>query len=201
MSHELRTPLNAVLGYLDLLDAGVAGPLTAEQGRYLGRVTASGKHLLGLIEEVLTFPGWKPAARRRRPRRWPPPRWRARPPSWWSPWPAPAAWASAWRRRASQGMELRTDPGKLRQVLVNLLGNAVKFTDAGEVVLTGPRREPGAVRFAVTDTGIGIAPEAREQISSPSGRPSRAPPAGPAAPVLAGCRRRAQSLPGCSAAS
>ncbi|HEX8272681.1 MAG TPA: GAF domain-containing protein [Longimicrobiaceae bacterium] len=167
MSHELRTPLNAVLGYLDLLDAGVAGPLTEEQGRYLGRVTASGRHLLGLIEEVLTFSRLE-AGREA---------------------PAPAAVGAAEvARQAAElveplararglafrldtadvaGLELRTDPGKLRQVLVNLLGNAVKFTDAGEVALRASREPGGAVRFTVADTGIGIAPEAQDQIFEP----------------------------------
>ena len=65
---------------------------------------------------------------------------------------------------------VRGDPGRLRQVLVNLVGNAVKFTDAGEVdrarCAARSRRRPGTVRlrFEVTDTGIGIAPEARARL-------------------------------------
>ena len=55
MSHELRTPLNAVLGYADLLDLGVAGSLSAEQRQQLSRITASGRHLLTLVNEILDF--------------------------------------------------------------------------------------------------------------------------------------------------
>ncbi|MET0400358.1 MAG: GAF domain-containing protein [Longimicrobiaceae bacterium] len=167
MSHELRTPLNAVLGYLDLLDAGVAGPLTEEQDRYLARVTASGKHLLGLIEEILTFSrldadreeaAWEvvPAAEVARQA---------------AELVEPLARARGLGFRVDTegvgGAELRTDPGKLRQVLVNLLGNAVKFTDAGEVVLSASLAPGGAVRYAVRDTGIGIPADVRERIFEP----------------------------------
>src|SRR5206468_105125 len=53
MSHELRTPLNAVIGYAELLDLGIAGTLTAEQRQQIYRIRASGRHLLGLVNEVL----------------------------------------------------------------------------------------------------------------------------------------------------
>src|SRR6185312_14568026 len=53
MSHELRTPLNAVIGYAELLDLGIAGPLAAEQRHQLSRIRTSGRHLLGLVNEVL----------------------------------------------------------------------------------------------------------------------------------------------------
>ncbi|HEX2189267.1 MAG TPA: GAF domain-containing protein [Longimicrobiaceae bacterium] len=166
MSHELRTPLNAVLGYLDLLDAGVAGPLTAEQGRYLARVTASGRHLLGLIEEVLTFSRIEAdreevametvradeVARQA------------------AELVEPLARARGLEFRVEvdgAAAELRTDPGKLRQVLVNLLGNAVKFTDAGEVALVATVPPGGPARFRVRDTGIGIPPGARERVFEP----------------------------------
>src|SRR5690606_187809 len=53
MSHEIRTPINAILGYSELLDLGLAGPVTAEQRQYLARLRTSGQHLLGLLSEVL----------------------------------------------------------------------------------------------------------------------------------------------------
>lgn len=55
MSHELRTPPNAIIGYMDLLDAEIAGPLTAGQKKQLKRIEASSRHLLQIIEEILTF--------------------------------------------------------------------------------------------------------------------------------------------------
>ena len=167
MSHELRTPLNAVLGYLDLLDAGVAGELNETQRGYLGRVTASGHHLLGLIEQVLAFSRIEAGREEAL---------------------VEAVPIGEVARQAAELVEplararglvfrvaveapdagLRTDAAKVRQILVNLLGNAVKFTDAGEVALEArASAAEGAAWFAVRDTGIGVAPEARERIFEP----------------------------------
>jgi signal transduction histidine kinase len=77
MSHEIRTPINAVVGYVDLLEAGVAGDLNAKQSEYVARVKASGQHLLGLVSNVLDLS--KAGAP-------PPPRW-----GWWRPPPRPKA--------------------------------------------------------------------------------------------------------------
>jgi PAS domain S-box-containing protein len=168
MSHELRTPLNAVLGYLDLLDAGVAGPLTPEQGRYLDRVTASGKHLLGLIEEVLTFSRLEADREVAAPETVRAAEVARQAAELVEPLARARGLGFRVETEGAADVEVRTDPGKLRQVLVNLLGNAVKFTDAGEVVLSAsPAPDGTAVRFAVRDTGIGIPAEAREKIFEP----------------------------------
>ncbi len=168
MSHELRTPLNAVLGYLDLLDAGVAGPLTPGQGRYLERVTASGKHLLGLIEEVLTFSRLEADREEVAPETVRAGEVARQAAELVEPLARARGLGFRVETEGVADVEVRTDPGKLRQVLVNLLGNAVKFTDAGEVVLSAaPAPDGGSVRFAVRDTGIGIAAEAREKIFEP----------------------------------
>jgi len=166
MSHELRTPLSAILGFTDILDEGIPGPVNALQREQLGRVRASGLHLLQLIEEILTFARMEAGREEFRP----------------SPvrlsdvlgqavdMVAPAAKEKriALRIELAPGGEdgLRTDAGKLRQVLVNLLANAVKFTDEGEVSVRLQRNGEGAV-FEIRDTGMGIAEDHLQSIFEP----------------------------------
>ncbi|HEX2095291.1 MAG TPA: ATP-binding protein [Longimicrobiaceae bacterium] len=164
MSHELRTPLNAIIGYVDLLDAGVKGPLNKEQADYLGRVRRSSQHLLTLIEEILTFSrieaGKEPVRMER------------------------VDLAALVRETveliepvaAEHGLPVvlevpegevwwRTDPAKVSQVLLNLLSNAIKFTERGRVVLSLAVGEEALL--AVSDTGIGIAAGDFERIFEP----------------------------------
>jgi signal transduction histidine kinase len=178
MSHELRTPLNAVLGYTDLLQLGVAGSLSDEQRQQLRRISASGRHLLSLVNEVLDLARIE-AGRlnvERRPIR--------------TTEVADAALVMIQPQAEARGLSLsRTetvaspvclgDSDRVRQILVNLLGNAVKFTPvAGTVTVdigVADAAEPGArvrgdgpwVYIRVSDTGPGIAPEQHEQIFAP----------------------------------
>ncbi|HSU16259.1 MAG TPA: PAS domain S-box protein [Longimicrobium sp.] len=165
MSHELRTPLNAIIGYGDLLDGEVVGGLNPTQHHHLGRITASAGYLLELIDQVLALSriesGREEIAARD------------------VDLAALAGDVVSLMRPLAERKELalevdvrpgigtaRTDGGKLRQILLNLLSNAVKFTDRGRVALRA-RREDGAVLFAVSDTGPGIAPEHWETIFAP----------------------------------
>ncbi|HEX6535228.1 MAG TPA: ATP-binding protein [Gemmatimonadaceae bacterium] len=166
ISHELRTPMNAVMGYTELLAAEVCGPLSALQKDHLGRVRASGKHLLGLIEEILDYARAEAGANVVR----------AEPVCWTEVAEQslvlvrPIAHKKGLRIHAEgpeEPVELHTDPRKLRQILVNLLANAIKFTDAGEVVLRlHMEAHDAGVRacFEVSDTGRGIAVHAQEHI-------------------------------------
>jgi signal transduction histidine kinase len=165
MSHELRTPLGAIIGYADLVETEVVGPLSELQKTHMRRVKAGAWHLLGIIEEILTFSrvdaGREPVH-----------------PEPVAPAVVAADAVSLVELQASQkGLALRvmlgdspaevvTDPGKLRQILVNLLGNAVKFTDQGEVELR-VWTEPERVCFRVTDTGPGIPPDFLDRIFEP----------------------------------
>ena len=165
MSHELRTPLGAIIGYSDLLETEVVGPLSDLQKQHVGRVKTGAWHLLGIIEEILTFSrvdaGREPVH-----------------PEEVDAWAVAADAVSLVEPQARQkGLALRvllgdapvqvvTDPGKLRQILVNMLGNAVKFTHAGKVELR-VWAEPERVCFRVTDTGPGIPPEHLERIFEP----------------------------------
>lgn|GEM_PF-1890837 len=154
MSHELRTPLNAVLGHLQLLEMELHGPVTDRQREALGRIGAASRHLRGLIEEVLSFARLEAGRTEVR-----------------LDVADVRALAEevgavieplAQAKELSFGIDARdgdasvlTDPDKVRQVLINLAGNAVKFTESGEVRICV---EPGEseVVLAVADTGPGI---------------------------------------------
>ncbi|HEV2149740.1 MAG TPA: ATP-binding protein [Longimicrobiaceae bacterium] len=165
MSHELRTPLNAVLGYADLLEAEIPGPLNRAQREQLGRIKSSSGHLLQLIDEILTFTRMEAGQERIRAREVKlDPLLREA-----GSLIEPLASAKGVRLRVrgpGDGASLRTDPGKVRQILLNLLSNAVKFTERGEVELSAEMDGRGAV-LRVRDTGVGIAPEHRERIWEP----------------------------------
>lgn len=164
VSHELRTPLTAVVGYTDLLEADVAGSLTEVHRKFVSRIRESAWSLANVIDDILTFA--RTHAQQERVRR-----------EWMDPAQlARDALAVVQPEATRKGLVLKSsipdggrvnmDPGKLRRILVNLLGNAVKFTDAGEVAL-GMQLENGSLRFAVTDTGPGIPADFLDRIFDP----------------------------------
>jgi PAS domain S-box-containing protein len=165
MSHELRTPLNGVLGMVDLLQRT---PLDAGQQRYALLAKSSGEMLLALIKDILDFSKIEVGKLELDH----------------TDFCLRTAIESVATNLAAQaeakGLELicgvhpllvnnvRGDPGRLQQVLANLLGNAVKFTESGHVVVRAtPERDDGdhcIVRFTVTDTGIGISGDKIERL-------------------------------------
>lgn len=180
MSHELRTPLNAVLGYSELLELGISGPLTDKMREQVGRIRMSAKHLLGLVNDILDLA--KVEAGRLSV----------------SSGPASASGTIATAialiqpQAAAGGLDLVVKPvgtpappvylgdaERVCQILVNLLSNAVKFTDPGGkiTVEVGSNRaaDPDArlpahreyVMFCITDTGSGIAEEKLLSIFDP----------------------------------
>jgi PAS domain S-box-containing protein len=162
MSHELRTPLNSVLGFAELLLGQRRGTLNEAQQRYVENISASGKHLLHLINEVLDLS--RVAAGEVEVDL--------------QPIPATEAIADAVAKirplADKKGLRLRTsggagvvlvaDPMRFQQVVLNLLSNAVKFTPDGGRVEISIRREAHQVEFRVLDSGIGIAAENLEKI-------------------------------------
>ncbi|MBW3656605.1 MAG: hypothetical protein KY444_10920, partial [Gemmatimonadetes bacterium] len=180
MSHEIRTPINAVMGYVDLLEMELAGPLAPQQREYLARVRASNAHLLGIIDEVLDFSQLEAervvlAARAGRLAA-----------------PIDAAVQMVKLQARAKGVDLSDavsglaadmpywgDEDRVRQVLVVLLSNAVKFTPAGGriTVSAGTAQQPPPdarlsgpgpwVYVRVEDTGPGIAPESQAAIFEP----------------------------------
>lgn len=159
MSHELRTPLNAIIGFSELLVNEVYGKLGDEHYRdYATDIHDSGKHLLGLINDVLDLSKLdatvietyaepvelneflRKTAQMMRPQ-------------------ADRAQVALKESLDTFLPSMRTDERRLRQVLLNLLSNAIKFTAAGGTVSISAYRQGGGVAITVSDTGIGMAPE------------------------------------------
>jgi signal transduction histidine kinase len=165
MSHELRTPLNAVIGYSDLLLMGVPARVPDAAHKQVEKIRTSGRHLLGLIEEILSFARMEAGREQVR----------AHDASLLelgrevADITAPLAAAKKIRfevRLPDEDVTLHTDSGKVRQILLNLLSNAVKFTDEGSVRLSA-ERHAASVEFNVRDSGIGISREDLHHIFDP----------------------------------
>ncbi|RKT21611.1 PAS domain S-box-containing protein [Paraburkholderia sp. RAU2J] len=165
ISHELRTPLNGILGYAQILRRDAA--MTERQLSSLGVIEQSGEHLLKLIDDILDFARIEagklelnvtdvsvgPFLRTI----------------------AEMVAVRADQKRLVLSLEvpsnlskvIRVDEKRLRQVLLNLLANAVKFTDQGEVALIVRTISEGRLRFEVRDTGVGVSPDRIEAIFQP----------------------------------
>ena len=167
MSHELRTPLNSVIGFANVMRKNRSGKLTPEELEYLERITQNGKHLLSLVNDVLDIA--KVEAGRLTVSK------------------ALVNVDEMLREVVAQlqgqprsdGVELRAEPpddvvpieadgALIRQVLINLTGNAIRFTHKGSVVLSADVDEHGVPqRIHVRDTGIGVAPDRLGAIFDP----------------------------------
>jgi len=157
MSHEFRTPLNAILGYTSMLLQGVSGEMSAPQRTKLLRVDSNARHLLSIINDILDisrieagkmplhlqdfdlggliselFAEVEPLIQRAR--------------------------LKVFTDLQQPAPQLHSDRQKVKQVVLNLLTNAIKFTPAGHVRVVVREDQSGEVRIAVEDTGIGIAP-------------------------------------------
>jgi PAS domain S-box-containing protein len=162
MSHELRTPLNAVLGFSDLLGEERYGPLNERQQRYVKHIHSGGKHLLRLINDILdlsrieagrlqlsiesvrlencfaeVIDTLRPLADQK---------------------------SHTLVQDAAAGLSVRADGTRLRQILTNLIGNAIKFTPEGGKIKLAVRRANGVARVEVRDSGPGIPPEQQQRI-------------------------------------
>ena len=158
MSHELRTPLNAILGFSEVLAERMFGEVNEKQAEYLQDILSSGRHLLSLINDILDLVqgGGRPAGAGARAV-----------PSAHCPGQRPdlgpgagdPARDHAHPDRGHGVGDIVADERKVKQILLNLLSNAVKFTpEGGRVGLTASAAD-NVITIAVSDTGIGIAPE------------------------------------------
>jgi signal transduction histidine kinase len=166
MSHELRTPLSAIIGYAELLADGVVAPVVPAQEAPLSRIGASARHLLALIEDILTFARVEAGRDELRTTRVDAVELAREVAEMIEPSALQQALAFAVRAPAD-ALPIVTDARKARQILLNLLGNAVRYTERGEVVLEVTAADDGGVVFVVRDTGLGIAPEHRARIFEP----------------------------------
>ena len=162
MSHELRTPLNSILGFTQVILEGLDGPLTEDMKMDLQLVEKNGKHLLTLINEILDMAkiesgrvtlSLEPVniaemvddvVRTTRPL-------------------ARAGVVVESHIQLPEGMRIMADSIRLRQVLINIVGNALKFTESGSVRVEAEQIED-KVQIRIRDTGIGIPPEKLESI-------------------------------------
>ncbi len=168
MSHEVRTPMNAVIGMTGLL---LDTPLTAEQREYAELVRRSGENLLTVVNDILDFSKIEAGRLDLETVDFDLESLVEEVVEMF----AEAAYSSGLelivRFPPSVPRALRGDPGRLRQVLTNLVGNAVKFTEEGEVEVRVGCEDPEdpcpLIRFEVVDTGIGISPDNRARLFQP----------------------------------
>jgi PAS domain S-box-containing protein len=166
MSHELRTPLNAIIGYAQLLDVGIHGPVSNDQHSDLGRIQRSSQHLLGLINDILNYAKVESGRLQ------------------YDIAPigldeslttveeliAPLAQAkqiTCTLRSECPGVRVCADAEKLRQILVNLLSNAIRYTNEGGRVDVRCGTRGDDVLIHVTDTGVGIPADKLDAIFEP----------------------------------
>ncbi|MET0286861.1 MAG: ATP-binding protein [Polyangiales bacterium] len=158
MSHELRTPLNAIIGFSELLDQEIFGSLTARQKEYVGYVVQSGRHLLGLVNDILDLSKIE-AGRMELAREWVKPRA-----------VIDAVQGSVQPLALKQGIalalevpddlpDLYVDEMRFRQILFNLLSNGIKFTPSGGRVTLRATLIDDRLEMQVIDTGVGIRAE------------------------------------------
>ena len=158
MSHELRTPLNAIIGFSEMIERKVLGPISENYRQYGEIVRASGQHLLAIINDILDIAKLnagktelhiEPVDINRTiveaiaiiSRK------------------ADTAGIAIVKNLASQATVVEADPVRIRQVLLNVLANAVKFTPAGGRIDVSTTVTPTDLQIAVKDTGVGMAPE------------------------------------------
>jgi PAS domain S-box-containing protein len=162
MSHELRTPLTGIIGYTELLDDEITGPLTGPQKHQLARIKASAWHLVTIIDEILLFARVEAGREEVRPVRFD---LRAL---------MQESVGLLEQQARARGVALalllpdgpvpvETDEGKFRQVLINLVGNALKFTDEGYVRVE-LRCSDGVAQIRVQDTGPGVPADQQQRI-------------------------------------
>ena len=163
MSHELRTPLNAIIGFSEVLSARMFGGLNEKQDEYLRDIHESGQHLLSLINDILDLSKIEAG------------RMELDPTVFDLPTAIDHALTFVRERAARRGIalhravdqrlgQIRGDERKIKQVLLNLLSNALKFTSEGGRIDVGAGVADGMAQVWVTDTGIGIAPENQDAV-------------------------------------
>jgi signal transduction histidine kinase len=166
MSHELRTPLNAICGYAQLLEMGLRGPITEEQRIDLRRIDRSQKHLLGLINDVLNFAKLG-AGKMEYDIGDVPMREMVDSVADIVASQIEAKGLNFVSHACASDLVVRADADRLRQVIINLVGNAIKFTPAGGDIVIECERNDVVATTSVRDSGVGIAQDKLASIFEP----------------------------------
>jgi two-component system CheB/CheR fusion protein len=159
MSHELRTPLNSIVGFSEVLEDQMFGPLNEKQKRYVENVVSSSKHLLNLINDVLDLSKVEAGKMELEPGK--------------IRLKTTLEYALDMQREKAlkhnidlalkvapeANIEMMADERKLKQVMFNLLSNALKFTPDGGRVTVGVKKAGGEIEIGVEDTGLGVKAE------------------------------------------
>jgi len=166
MSHELRTPLASIGGYVDLLEMGVRGPINEPQRADLQRIRRSQQHLLGIINDILSFTRLDATEIQLEMIEVP-----VRPllqelEAVVGSLARAKSLSYACRPPAAK-VFVRTDPDKLRQILINLVSNSVKFTMPGGAIRVFSETRDETLAISVADTGLGIPPEKLDAVFEP----------------------------------
>jgi PAS domain S-box-containing protein len=164
MSHELRTPLTGVIGYADLLESEVLGPVSPRQNEALARIRASSWHLVSIIDEILTLSRAEAGRVEKRVEEVDMAGIACEIVRMLEPEAARAGLGLYLRNGGDEPAIVWTDAGKVRQILLNLVGNAVRYTRLGMVTLEVDRSIAERIAVHVRDTGPGIAIEDQERI-------------------------------------
>jgi signal transduction histidine kinase len=169
MSHELRTPLNAIIGFSEIIKSQTFGPRSERYPDYAGHIFYSGKHLLALISDILNLSKMEAGRLALQEEEV-------------ELADLVASCITLVETQARQAKiqisvslddevrSVRADDRRLRQILINLLSNAVKFTPEGGQVRVSTTQENGGLAIAVSDTGIGMAPEDIPKAMTPFGQ-------------------------------
>ncbi|MBC8095613.1 MAG: response regulator, partial [Akkermansiaceae bacterium] len=194
MSHEIRTPLNAILGYTQLMRRDAALP--PEQHDAIAAISSSGQHLLGLINEILDLSKIEAGRMELNVSDFDVAALANGLAATFRPLCAQKRIAFRLQVDAAGRSGVRGDEGKLRQVLINLLGNAVKFTSTGEVYLHLKAGPDHRWLFEVIDTGLGIPEDEQQHIFKPFHQGSGAQHQGGTGLGLAIAQRQVELLGG-----
>jgi hypothetical protein len=173
MSHELRTPLNAVLGFAQLMALDSADPLSASQRERLAHVQAAGWHLLALVNDVLDLARIEAREAPMKPEAVALGAAVAECIAMIAPKAAEAGVAVHWDSPALEPHAVWADPTRLRQLLLNLVSNGVKYNRRGGWVRVAAARRHGQAVVSVRDNGLGIAPARASQLFQPFNRAGR----------------------------
>ena len=164
MSHELRTPLNSILGFADVMLEGLDGELTPNMNNDLGLIRKNGQHLLNLINDVLDMAKIESGSMNLHPEKFTVHEILDEVTSITSTLASEKNIALFITEDSDQEVEIYADRTRMRQVMINLVNNSIKFTEQGKISIHAERFESDKVLIIVKDTGIGIPPNKLESI-------------------------------------